>query len=51
MCNKEETQKGLQNLEDDALARIVEVDLENHGEIKTLEAKIAFAELERRTPK
>lgn len=47
--NSEET-KGLACVSDDALARIVEVDLENHGELKTYEAKAAFQVLVSRTP-
>jgi len=51
MENKKETQKGLQLLDDDALVQIVENDLENHGELKSRQAYVAFAELERRTPR
>ena len=40
---------GLAVLEDEVLSRIVEVDLENHGELKTEEATAAFMELSRRT--
>ena len=42
--------KGLRRLNDDALAQIVQNDIDDYGELKTCEAKIAFAELSKRTP-
>ena len=41
---------GLQCLDDDTLAKIVENDINEYGELKTWGAKCAFEELSRRTP-
>ena len=48
--NQEEKEVGLQCLSDGALAQIVEAELENNGELKSVEAYAALAELNRRTP-
>ncbi len=40
---------GLQYLDDETLAQIVQNDIEGYGELRTCEAKSAFAELSRRT--
>lgn len=40
---------GLQCLDDEVLSQIVEVELDNHGELKTVEARQAFMELSRRS--
>jgi len=46
----EEKEQGLECLSDEALARIVEADLEDHSELKSHEALVAFNVLESRTP-
>lgn len=46
----EEKGKGLELLSDDALARIVEAELEGNEELKSHEAIVAFNVLESRTP-
>ena len=50
MENEKSNPKGLQWLDNDALTRIVEADLENQSELKSSEAKIAFEVLAARTP-
>jgi hypothetical protein len=45
-----EGKQGLELLDDDALVRIVEADLEANSELKTHEAVVAFEILESRTP-
>jgi hypothetical protein len=40
---------GLDHLGDETLARIVEDEIEQHGGLKSVEARVAFAELARRS--
>ena len=50
MATKKEVQKvGLELLDDECLAQIVEADVQNHQEVKSREAAAAFAELARRS--
>ena len=49
MSNSTKQKVGLQWLDDETLAHLVEVDIDVHGEIKSSEASAAFAELARRT--
>ena len=47
--NTESKKVGLQYLDDEALALIVQDELDGYGELRSYEAKSAFAELSRRT--
>lgn len=50
MCEQDTPKRGLELLPDDALAAMVEVELEGYGKLSSAEGKAAFAELQRRTP-
>ena len=41
---------GLQCLDDETLAQLVQDDVDGYGELRNTEAKLAFEELSRRTP-